>query len=101
MSLLQVLNFVGQGPLISVRRICLAFLREWEGEFRRHAGGTGGMDTGECSTIYFTSYIFSLLLRRCTEEQWHTGNIEIGVVIHRRVRIWYLCFTYTPVPTVS
>jgi len=30
-----------------VRQICLGWLREWEGWFRRYANGT---DTGECST---------------------------------------------------
>jgi len=60
-----------------------------------------GVDTGEFSIIYFTRYVFSWLLRKCTEEQGHAGNIEIGVVIHRRIRVWYLCFTYTPLPTVS
>ena len=29
------------------------------------------------------------------------GNIEIGVVIHERIKKWYLCFTYIPVSTVS
>jgi len=35
------------------------------------------------------------------EEQGHAGNIERGVVIHRRIRMWCLCFTYTPVSMVS
>jgi len=60
-----------------------------------------GVDTGECSIIDFTRYVFSSLLRKCKDQQGHAGNIEIGVVIHRRVMVWYLCFTYTPLPTVS
>ena len=35
------------------------------------------------------------------EEQWHGGNREIGVVIDGRIRTRYVCFTYTPVSTVS
>jgi len=46
---------------------------------------------GEWSTIDFTRRVFSLLSRECTEEQGHAGNTEIGVVIHRRIRKWYLC----------
>jgi len=39
----------------------LALLWEWEGEFRRHADGIEGMDTGECSTIDFSCYDMSFL----------------------------------------
>ena len=42
----------------------------------------------------------SLLSRECTEEQRHVGK-EICVVIIGRIRTCYLCFTYTPVSTVS
>jgi len=45
--------------------------------------------------------VFSLLLWECMEEQAHAGNIERGVVIHRGIRMWYLCFTYTPISIVS
>ena len=29
------------------------------------------------------------------------GNREIGVVIDRRIKTCYLCFTYTPISTVE
>jgi len=63
--------------------MCLALLREREGEFRRHADGADGIDTRECSIIDFTRYVFSLLLRKCTEEQGHAhaGGIKMGVMI--------------------
>jgi len=51
---------------------------------------------GEYSTIDFACYVFPCcLLWKCAEKQEHAGNIEIGVVIHRGIRMWYLCFTYT------
>ena len=39
-------------------------------------------------------------MRVYTKECGNVGNIEIGVVIHERIK-WYLCFTYIPVSTVS
>jgi len=52
-----------------------------------------GTDMGEYSTIDFTRYVFPCyLLWKCTEKQEHAGNIEIGVVIHRGIKMWYLCF---------
>jgi len=39
------------------------------------------MDTGECSTIGFSHYVFSLFLRKCRKEQRYAGNTEMGVVI--------------------
>jgi len=47
---------------IAVGRMCLALLREWEGEFRRHADGMDGTDVGEFSTIDFTRYVFSFVI---------------------------------------
>jgi len=64
----------------------LDLLREWEGEFRRHADGTDGMDTGECSTIDFSHSVFSLLLWKCTDERGHGGSTEMGVVIQEGSR---------------
>ena len=62
--------------------MCLALLRECEGLFKKRAGGT---DAGECSTVDFSRYVFSLLSRECTEEQGYWGgNTERGVAIHRR-----------------
>jgi len=70
--------------------VCLALLREWEGEFSRHADGIGGTDMGEYSTIDFTRYVFflSYLLWKCTEKYEHAGNIGAGVVIDRGIRIF-------------
>ena len=52
----------------------------------------------------FTKWIgptcLSLLSRECTEEQRHVGK-EIGVVIIRRIGMYYLCFTYILVSAVS
>ena len=84
-----------------VGRMCLALLREWEGEFRRHADETDGMDTGECSTVDFSRYVFSLLLQECMKEQRHAGNTEMGVVI--QVGSGYgICFLliHLPLPLV-
>jgi len=67
----------------------------------RWNGDGDGTDTGECSTIYFTRYVFPLLFRECTEARTHVGNTERGVVIYSRIRMWYLCFTYTLVFTVN
>jgi len=54
------------------------------------------MDTGECSTIGFSHYVFSLFLRKCRKEQRYAGNTEMGAVIQGPgygIRF----FTYTPV----
>ena len=67
----------------------------------RWNGDGNGTDTGECSTIDFTRYVFPLLFPECTEERTHVGNTERGVVIYSRIRMWYLWFTYTPVFTVN
>jgi len=35
------------------------------------------------------------------KEQGHVGNTEKGMAIYRKVGVWYLCFTLTPVSTVG
>ena len=59
----------------------LGFVTGMGRRVQRHADGTDRIDTGECSTIDFTRYVFSLSLRKRTEEQGHPGSIEMGVVI--------------------
>ena len=56
---------------MAVEQTCLALLRECEGLFRRRVDGT---DKGECPTIDFTCYVFSMLSRECTEEWGHVGK---------------------------
>ena len=46
----------------NVERMCLALLREWEGEFRRHEDG---IDGGECSTIDFSRCLFYVITEVC------------------------------------
>jgi len=75
----------------------LALLRECEGLSRRHEDGT---DTGDFPTIDFAD-VFHLLPLECPEGQGLAGNIAIDVVIYGRIRMWYLCFNYTPVSTFS
>ena len=65
--------------------MCSALLRECEELFRRHAEGT---DAGECSTIDFIRYAFSLLSQEYTEEQEYAGNTKRGVAIYRRINVW-------------
>ena len=79
---------------------CLALLREWKGEFRRHADGTDGMHTRECSTIDFSRCLFLVTPEACWETR-ACGKHRDGCGDPRRIRIWCLFFTYTPVSTVS
>jgi len=86
-------EFLYISAIVCAGRVCLAFLREWEGEFSRHADGTEGMDTGECSTIGFSRHISALLLLKCTKEQGHMGSTEMGAVI-QGVSGCGICFFY-------
>ena len=49
----------------------------------------------------FRPTCLSFVSRECAEEQGHGGKRGIGVVIHGRIKMGYLCFTYTPVSTVE
>ena len=79
-----------------VGRMCLALLREWEGEFRRHADGTDGIDTRECSTIDFSRCLF-FVITGVYEGTKACGKHRDGCGDPSRIGIWYLLFTYTPV----
>jgi len=62
--------------------MCLALWREWEGEFRRHADGTDGMDTGEYSAIYFSRCLLFVITEvYSTKEQGHAESTEMDVLI--------------------
>jgi len=79
--------------------MCLALLRECEGSLRRPAEVT---DTGDCSTIGFTNSFFFCYHRSVRRNKGgHAENIEISVVIHGRIRMWYSPLTYKLVSTVS
>jgi len=69
-------EFLYISAIVCAGWMCLACLWEWEGEFSRHADGTG-----ECSTIGFSRHISALLLLKCTKEQGHMGSTEMGAVI--------------------
>jgi len=75
----------------------MALLRKYEGRFRRHEVNT---DMEDYSTIYFTDIFYFLVSRECWRGKGTWGNIKIGVVIHRRIRMCYLSFKYTPTFTV-
>jgi len=77
--------------------MCLALLRGCGRLFWRHEDGT---DAGGCSIDFYLTCVF-FVITGVEGEQGHAGNTEIGVVIHRRIRMWYLSFTYTPASTVS
>jgi len=73
--------------------LCCGSVKACSGEVRMY--GYGRMFNNK------STHVFSLLLWECMEKQAHAGNIERGVVIHRGIRMWYLCFAYTPISIVS
>jgi len=81
----------------TVRRMCFPLLRECEWLLRGHADGTetewrrngyGRMFNNRFYLICF----FLCFYGKYTEEQTHVGNAERGVVILRRIRMWYFVF---------
>ena len=58
------------------------------------------MDTGECSTIDFSRCLF-FVITEVYEGARACGKDRDGYGDPRRIRVWYLFFTYTPVSTVS
>jgi len=54
-----------------------------------------GMDRGECSTIDFSLYFFSLLLQKCTKKQGHAGSTGMGNVIQEGSGYGFVFHLYT------
>jgi len=61
----------------------------------------GGSDTGDRLTIDYTNMSFLCYHESVQRNKGIWWNTERGVVIHGRIWTWCLCFTYTPVFTVS
>ena len=58
-----------------------------------------GTDIGECSTLDFTRYVFSLVITEGHGESRACGKHKDRCGDPRGIRTWYLCFTYTLVST--
>ena len=72
----------------------LCWLREWkgwEGLFRRSADGS---DIGDYLITDYTDMSLLFYHVSVRRNKGMCGNTEISVVIHGRIRAWYLCFTY-------
>jgi len=72
--------------------MCLALLQQWEGESRRHADGTGGMDTGESSTIDPPPPSLFFVFIEVYEGTRAGGRHRDGCCDPRRICMWYLFF---------